>query len=86
MELLDRISTDPNVMVGKPVIKGTRIPVETILAHLSVTPDVQDLLEAYPRLTVEDVKACFAYAEEQIRKSYKRSRKGQLTSTSIKMK
>ena len=73
MELLERIVTDPEVMAGKPVLKGTRIPVETVLAHLVATPDVEDLLQAYPRVTVDDINACFAYAEDQVRKSYKRS-------------
>jgi uncharacterized protein (DUF433 family) len=74
MDLLERIVTNPEVMVGKSVVKGTRIPVETVLAHLVATPDVEDLLQAYPRLTVDDVKACLAYAEEQVRKSYLRRR------------
>ena len=78
MDLFDRIVTDPEVMTGKPVVKGTRIPVESVLAHLVATPDIDDLLQAYPRLTVDDVKACFAYAESQVHKSYKRSQ-GALT-------
>jgi uncharacterized protein (DUF433 family) len=63
LNYLDRILVDPEVMVGKPVIKGTRIPVELILKRLSQDLDVQTLLESYPRLTLEDVKACLAYAE-----------------------
>lgn len=57
-----RIVRDPAVLVGKPVIKGTRIPVELVLAKLAENPDLQELLADYPRLTVDDVKACFAYA------------------------
>jgi uncharacterized protein (DUF433 family) len=57
-----RITTNPAVMVGKPVVKGTRIPVELVLAHLAENPDLTDLFAAYPELTVEDVKACLAYA------------------------
>jgi uncharacterized protein (DUF433 family) len=49
-------------MVGKPVVKGTRIPVERVLAHLAQTPDVDDLFAAYPELTIDDVKACLSYA------------------------
>ena len=79
MKLLDRIISSPEIMVGKPVVKGTRIPVEAVLAHLSHTPDVHDLLEAYPRLTLEDVQACMAYAEEAVRKTYKKSRTGRPT-------
>lgn len=65
---MNRIVRDPNIMVGKPVVKGTRVPVETVIAHLADNPDLADLFEAYPRLTVEDVKACLAFAEEQVKK------------------
>jgi uncharacterized protein (DUF433 family) len=58
----DRIIQDPRVMVGKPVVKGTRIPVELVLQHLADNPDLTDLFAAYPELTLEDVKACLAYA------------------------
>ena len=59
---LDRIVRDPKVMVGKPVVKGTRIPVERVLQHLEETLDLEDLLQAYPRLTVDDIRACLGYA------------------------
>ena len=62
----DRIIIDPKIMVGKPVIKGTRIPVEIILERLAEDLDLQTLFEDYPRLTTEDVKACLAYAEAVI--------------------
>ena len=58
----DRITTNPAVMVGKPVVKGTRIPVERVVAHLANNPDMDDLFAAYPDLTIDDVKACLAYA------------------------
>jgi uncharacterized protein (DUF433 family) len=58
----DRITQDPNVMVGKPVVRGTRIPVERVVAHLANNPDLDDLFGAYPELTIEDVKACLQYA------------------------
>ncbi|MBI4318185.1 MAG: DUF433 domain-containing protein [Chloroflexi bacterium] len=58
----ERIIRDPNIMVGKPVVKGTRIPVELVLRHLEENPDLGDLFAAFPRLTLEDVKACLAYA------------------------
>ncbi|MGI8976091.1 MAG: DUF433 domain-containing protein, partial [Thermomicrobiales bacterium] len=45
---LDRISEDPRVMVGKPVVKGTRVTVERVLAHLAETPDLDDLFAAFP--------------------------------------
>jgi uncharacterized protein (DUF433 family) len=57
-----RIVSDPKVLVGKPVVRGTRIPVELVLAHLAENPDLEDLFAAYPRLTVDDVRACLAYA------------------------
>ncbi len=62
----DRIVTDPEVMVGKPVVKGTRIPVERVIQHLADNPDVDDLLEAFPHLTIEDVQACLAYAHDRL--------------------
>jgi uncharacterized protein (DUF433 family) len=62
----DRITTNPAVMVGKPVVKGTRIPVERVVAHLANNPDMDDLFAAYPDLTIEDVKACLQYAHHAI--------------------
>lgn len=59
----DRIVINPTIMVGKPVIKGTRIPVELVLKRLSQDLNLETLFAAYPRLTAEDVKACLAYAE-----------------------
>jgi uncharacterized protein (DUF433 family) len=58
----DRITTNPAVMVGKPVVKGTRIPVEKVVAHLANNPDMADLFDAYPELTRADVSACLHYA------------------------
>ena len=62
----DRITTNPDVMVGKPVVKGTRIPVERVVAHLAHNPDLNDLFAAYPDLTLADVKACLAYASHAV--------------------
>ena len=58
----ERIIQDPAIMVGKPVVKGTRIPVELVLGHLAHNPDLDELFAAYPHLTIEDVQACLAYA------------------------
>lgn len=58
---MERITRDPEIMVGKPVVRGTRIPVERVLAHLEEN-DRADLFEAFPELTDEDVRACLAYA------------------------
>jgi uncharacterized protein (DUF433 family) len=65
-EYLDRIAQDPAVMVGKPVVRGTRIPVELVLEQLSYNLDLDELFSAYPRLTREDVKACIAYARAKV--------------------
>ena len=62
----DRITINPDVMVGKPVVKGTRIPVERVVAHLANNPDMNDLFAAYPDLTIEDVKACLRYAHHAV--------------------
>ena len=60
--LIDRIEVDPKVMLGKPVIKGTRISVELILRKLSEGATEEDLLDAYPHLSREDIQAALAYA------------------------
>jgi uncharacterized protein (DUF433 family) len=56
----NRIEIDPNVMMGKPVIKGTRIKVELVLRKLAEGATEDDLLDAYPRLTREDIRAAIA--------------------------
>ena len=63
-ELLERITVDPDVMVGKPVIRGTRVPVELVLGFLAAKPDPGELFAAYPHLTPDDVRACVAFAHE----------------------
>ncbi len=63
----DRIVVDPEIMAGKPVVNGTRIPVELVLKRLAHDLDTETLLRAYPRLTREDVKACLAYAHELVK-------------------
>ena len=63
---LDRISQAPEVMAGKPVVKGTRIPVERVIAHLARTSDLEDLFAAYPELTMDDVQAVLDYAQDSI--------------------
>jgi uncharacterized protein (DUF433 family) len=70
----ERISQDAAVMVGKPVIRGTRIPVELILEWLSGNFDVDEFFEAYPRLTAEDVQAALLFARDAVRADYLRSR------------
>ena len=62
------IEINPNVMMGKPVVRGTRIPVETILEKLAAGETEADLLAAHPRLTPEAIHAALAYADRALRK------------------
>jgi len=64
--MTERIEIDPSVMLGKPVVRGTRVPVELLLRKLAEGAAVEDLLDAYPRLTPEDVRAALAYAADTI--------------------
>jgi uncharacterized protein (DUF433 family) len=64
--LTDRIEINPAVMLGKPVIRGTRIPVELIIRKLSEGATEADLLDAYPRLTRADIQAALAYAADSL--------------------
>ncbi len=62
----ERIEINPEVMLGKPVIRGTRIPVELIVRKLSEGATEADFLDAYPRLTEEDIKAALAFAADSL--------------------
>lgn len=64
--LLERITLNPNVMVGKPVIKGTRLTVEYILNLLAHGATVTDILEEYNGLTPEDIRACLLFATKAL--------------------
>lgn len=66
MTVTDRVEINPQVMLGKPVIRGTRIPVELILRKLSEEATEADLLDAYPRLSREHVQACIRYAADTL--------------------
>lgn len=66
MGALNRIESRPDVMLGKPVIRGTRIPVELILRRISEGASEKDLLEAYPKLSREDIRAAVAFAADEI--------------------
>jgi uncharacterized protein (DUF433 family) len=66
MTLTDRIEIDPEVMLGKPVIRGTRIPVALLLRKLSEGASEAELLEAYPRLTRDDIHAAMRYAADTL--------------------
>lgn len=64
--LLDRIEINPSVMLGKPVIKGTRITVEQIVSKFSRSISIDEILREFPRLTEKDVRAALAYAAKSL--------------------
>jgi uncharacterized protein (DUF433 family) len=64
MAALGRIEINPKVMLGKPVIRGTRITVELILRKLAEGATPKDLIEAYPHLTEDDIAAAMPYADD----------------------
>jgi uncharacterized protein (DUF433 family) len=61
-EISKGITLSQNVMAGKPVIKGTHLPVELVLGKLSASHNIDDLLADYPDLTIEQIKDCLRYA------------------------
>lgn len=63
-ELMDRVVIDPGVLVGKPVIKGTRIPVYLIVEFLANGVSEREILKQYPDLTKEDIRAALMYASK----------------------
>ena len=66
MAVTDRIEINPKVMMGKPIIRGTRIAVELLLRKLAEGACEDDLLAAYPRLTRADIRAAIAYAADTV--------------------
>jgi uncharacterized protein (DUF433 family) len=67
MEWHERIAINPDVLVGKPVIKGTRLAVEFVIDLLAQGWSYDDILANYPGITREDVLACLAYASARLR-------------------
>jgi uncharacterized protein (DUF433 family) len=65
-EMLQRITVDPKIMVGKPVIKGTRLTVEYILKLLAQGATVTEILDEYAGLTPEDIQACLLFASRSL--------------------
>ena len=61
-ELLKRISLDPKVMLGKPVVRGTRLTVEYVLGRLAHGTTASDLVEEYAGLSTDDIAACLLFA------------------------
>ena len=63
----DNIESNPNILYGKPVIKGTRIPVELLLEKMSNGQKFQEIIQNYPDLKEDDLFACMAYAASLLR-------------------
>ena len=62
----DRITADPKVLGGKPVVSGTRIAVSLVLEELAHNPDIKEILAVHPDLTRADVQACLSYAKAMV--------------------
>lgn len=69
-QLLNRIEINPKILVGKPVIRGTRLSVGFILGLLAHGMNIEDILEEYPSRTREDILACLAFAEGNLESSF----------------
>lgn len=67
MNLLDRIVADPAILVGKPVVRGTRLSVDFLLGLMAQGWPEAEILRNYPGLTRDDVLACLAYASERLK-------------------
>lgn len=67
MEWRKHIKSDHNVMFGKPVIEGTRIPVDLILEKMALGMPIKELLLAYPNICEEDITACLFFAAEAVK-------------------
>ena len=65
-ELLDRITVDPKIFSGKPIVRGRRLAVEHVLGMLAAGDSMDTILEGYPWLEREDVLACLAYARRVV--------------------
>lgn len=72
--LEDRIIADPKILAGKPVVKGTRIPVYVILEAIEAGKTVEEIPETYPDLDEKDVKAAIRYATEIVEREEVRKR------------
>lgn len=66
-ELRTKIIVNPRIMVGKPIIKGTRIPVDAIITRIAEGMSIKEILDDYPNLTSDDVKAALEYTVDIIR-------------------
>jgi uncharacterized protein (DUF433 family) len=68
MEYIKRIVSDPDIMLGKPIVKGTRITVELILRKMAEEMTFEELLEAYPHITKDDILAAISYSADVLSK------------------
>lgn len=68
-ELIKRIVIDPKIMIGKPIVKGTRLTVEHILDLLAEGMSTNEILQDYTHLKQEDIFACIAFAKEALQNS-----------------
>jgi len=67
MSWQERVVVDPAILVGKPVVKGTRLAVDFVIGLLAQGWSEADILKNYPGLTRDDIQACLAYASERLR-------------------
>ena len=67
MPLLDRITIDPEIFHGKPVVRGLRYPVESLLEYLAGGDSVEDVLREFPDLESEDILACLEFAARSLK-------------------
>lgn len=67
MDINQFIEINPKIMMGKPVIKGTRITVELILEKLSAGENEDDIIKSYPHITKEDIRAALAFAAQSLK-------------------
>lgn len=67
MDIIQHIEVNPKIMMGKPIIKGTRITVELILEKLSAGEAEDDILKAHPHISKKDIKAALSFAAEPLK-------------------
>jgi len=65
-QMLERVEINPNIKVGKPVIKGTRLTVEYILGLLAHGATIDEIIEEYQGITTEDIQACLLFATKSL--------------------
>jgi uncharacterized protein (DUF433 family) len=65
-QLLSRITVDPAIFGGKPLVRGRRLAVEHILDMLAAGDTIETIMEGYPWLELEDIQACFEYARQRL--------------------